>query len=67
MTLSRMRTPLVLTAGAIAAAVGGHLLFGDAAQVIDGFSIDSRTVQRGDLFIALRGDRFDGAASPNSR
>jgi UDP-N-acetylmuramoyl-tripeptide--D-alanyl-D-alanine ligase len=62
MTLSRMRTPLVLTAGAIAAAVGGHLLIGDAAQVIDGFSIDSRTVQRGDLFIALRGDRFDGAA-----
>jgi UDP-N-acetylmuramoyl-tripeptide--D-alanyl-D-alanine ligase len=62
MTLSRMRTPLVLTAGAIAAAVGGHLLFGDAAQVIAGFSIDSRTVQRGDLFIALRGDRFDGAA-----
>ena len=62
MTSSRMRTPLVLTAGAIAAAVGGHLLMGDAAQVIDGFSIDSRTVQRGDLFIALRGDRFDGAA-----
>jgi UDP-N-acetylmuramoyl-tripeptide--D-alanyl-D-alanine ligase len=62
MTVSGMRTPLVLTAGAIAAAVGGHLLFGDAARVIDGFSIDSRTVQRGDLFIALRGDRFDGAA-----
>src|SRR5918995_868563 len=60
--VSRMRTPLVLTAGAIAAAVGGHLLFGDASQVIDGFSIDSRTVQRGDLFIAIRGDRFDGAA-----
>jgi UDP-N-acetylmuramoyl-tripeptide--D-alanyl-D-alanine ligase len=52
----------VLSAGAIAAAVGGHLLIGDAAQVIDGFSIDSRTVQRGDLFIALRGERFDGAA-----
>jgi UDP-N-acetylmuramoyl-tripeptide--D-alanyl-D-alanine ligase len=62
MTSSRMRTPLVLTAGAIAAAVGGHLLMGDAAQVVEGFSIDSRTLRRGDLFIALRGDRFDGAA-----
>jgi UDP-N-acetylmuramoyl-tripeptide--D-alanyl-D-alanine ligase len=62
MTVGRMRTPLVLTAGAIAAAVGGHVLFGDAAQIVDGFSIDSRTLRRGDLFIALRGDRFDGAA-----
>jgi UDP-N-acetylmuramoyl-tripeptide--D-alanyl-D-alanine ligase len=56
-----MRVPLVLTAGAVAAAVGGQLLGGDPSQAIDGFSIDSRTVRRGDLFIAIRGDRFDGA------
>jgi UDP-N-acetylmuramoyl-tripeptide--D-alanyl-D-alanine ligase len=60
--MGALRAPLVLTAGAVAAAVGGHLLSGDAAQVIDGFSIDSRTVQRGDLFIAIRGERLDGAS-----
>ena len=54
--------PIVLTAGAVAAAVGGQLLGGDAARVVDGFSIDSRAVRRGDLFIAIRGDRYDGAA-----
>jgi UDP-N-acetylmuramoyl-tripeptide--D-alanyl-D-alanine ligase len=52
----------VLTAGAVAAAVGGQLLGGDATQVVQGFSIDSRTVRRGDLFIAIKGDRLDGAA-----
>jgi UDP-N-acetylmuramoyl-tripeptide--D-alanyl-D-alanine ligase len=57
-----LRAPIVLTAGAVAAAVSGQLLRGDAAQVIDSFSIDSRTLRRGDLFIAIRGDRFDGAA-----
>ncbi len=56
------RAPLVLTAGAIAAAVGGQLLSGNAAQLFDGFSIDSRTTRRGDLFIAIRGERLDGAA-----
>lgn len=59
--MAGFRAPLVLTAGAVAAAVGGQLLGGDASQVIEGFSIDSRTAQRGDLFIAIRGDRFDGA------
>jgi len=57
-----IRAPLVLTAGAVAAAVSGHLLGGNPAQVIGGFSIDSRTVQRGQLFIAIRGDCFDGAS-----
>jgi UDP-N-acetylmuramoyl-tripeptide--D-alanyl-D-alanine ligase len=59
--MAGIRAPLVLTAGAVAAAVSGHLLAGDATQVIEGFSIDSRTVRRGDLFIAIRGERFDGA------
>ena len=44
----------------IAAACGGRLVSGDAALVVDGFSIDSRTLAAGDLFIALRGERFDG-------
>jgi UDP-N-acetylmuramoyl-tripeptide--D-alanyl-D-alanine ligase len=49
-------TPL-WTADELSAATGGRLR-GDVAA--SGVSIDSRTVARGDLFIALRGDNFDG-------
>jgi UDP-N-acetylmuramoyl-tripeptide--D-alanyl-D-alanine ligase len=42
-----------LTAAAIATATGGRLLAGDADRVIDGFSIDSRTLEIGDLFFAI--------------
>jgi UDP-N-acetylmuramoyl-tripeptide--D-alanyl-D-alanine ligase len=38
----------------------GTLLQGEAQQQVQGFSTDSRTVQDGDVFIALRGERFDG-------
>ncbi len=38
--------------------VEGELL-GDDVQ-LSGFSIDSRTLQPGDLYIAVKGDRFDG-------
>jgi len=34
-------------------------LHGDDVQ-LSGFSIDTRTLQAGDLYIAIRGDRFDG-------
>ena len=33
-----------------------------ADREVGGFSIDTRTIQAGDLFIAIRGDRFDGNA-----
>ena len=56
------RAPLVLTAGDIVAATGGRLLAGDPDCVVEGFSIDSRTLKPGDLFFAIRGDRFDGGA-----
>ena len=33
---------------------------GGATAVASGYSIDSRTIQRGDLFFAVHGERFDG-------
>lgn len=60
----------VLTAGLVAEATGGRLIAGDAGRVFDLVSTDSRTLaeilRRGEsagaLFIALKGDRFDGHA-----
>lgn len=40
-------------------ATGGKLLFGDS-NGIRGISIDSRTIKEGELFVALKGARFDG-------
>ena len=54
--------PLVLTAGAVAAAMDATLLTGHPEERIDGFSIDSRTLSPGDLFFAIRGQRLDGHA-----
>ncbi len=41
-------------------AVGGRLLAGDAAAMVPGVSIDTRTLKPGDLFVAIRGDVLDG-------
>lgn len=38
----------------------GVLLWGDPQQQVCGVSTDSRTVQAGELFVALRGERVDG-------
>ena len=51
-----------LTAAWVAAAMSGSMVAGDPAREFAGVSIDSRTVKAGDLFIAIRGERFDGAA-----
>jgi UDP-N-acetylmuramoyl-tripeptide--D-alanyl-D-alanine ligase len=56
---------MVLTAAMIANATGG-VVTGDATRVVDGFAIDSRTLQPGDLFFAIvaarDGHDFVGAA-----
>jgi UDP-N-acetylmuramoyl-tripeptide--D-alanyl-D-alanine ligase len=44
----------------VAAITGGQILHNGADVAISGFSTDSRTLQAGDLFIPLRGERFDG-------
>jgi len=52
----------VLTAGIVTQATGGRLAAGRADQTFESVSTDSRTIGAGALFIALRGDRFDGHA-----
>ena len=56
------REELTLTLGAIAAAVAGALAGNQHDRAVAGFSIDTRTLQPGELFFAIRGDRFDGHA-----
>ena len=51
-----------MTLGWIAEAVGGTWQGGGAGASVGEVVTDSRTLQSGDLFIALRGPRFDGHA-----
>jgi UDP-N-acetylmuramoyl-tripeptide--D-alanyl-D-alanine ligase len=53
---------VVLSAGFVADASGGRLTAGAPDRVFDAVSIDTRTLGPGSLFIALRGERFDGHA-----
>jgi UDP-N-acetylmuramoyl-tripeptide--D-alanyl-D-alanine ligase len=49
-----------LTLREVADAVGGELTGDPAAVVTGAVTVDSRTVARGDLFVALPGERVDG-------
>ncbi|WP_257099129.1 UDP-N-acetylmuramoylalanyl-D-glutamyl-2,6-diaminopimelate--D-alanyl-D-alanine ligase [Pseudovibrio flavus] len=42
-----------------AVAIGGELM-GQPGQLINGISIDSRSISEGDAFFAIKGDRMDG-------
>jgi UDP-N-acetylmuramoyl-tripeptide--D-alanyl-D-alanine ligase len=57
MVMSALR----LTAAWVAAQMGGTLTFGDASREFGDVSIDSRTLKAGDLFVAIRGEQFNGA------
>src|SRR5438132_9011235 len=50
-----------LTAALVASAAGGAVVAGDPGRTFDGVSIDTRTLKAGELFFAIRGERFDGA------
>jgi len=52
---------LAVTAQTIAELAGGRL-FGDGGATVTGVAIDTRRLQRGDLFVALRGEHADGHA-----
>jgi UDP-N-acetylmuramoyl-tripeptide--D-alanyl-D-alanine ligase len=51
---------MTLTIADIAEATGGRLLSGDGADAVSGVSINTRTLVAGELFFAIRGERFDG-------
>src|SRR5687767_12834677 len=57
-----MATPFDLTAGWLATASGGTLVSGDPDAVVTGISIDTRTLQNGALYVAIKGERLDGHA-----
>src|SRR5437870_7946518 len=57
-SIVRLMNPTTLSQ--IAKLAGGSLSFGDGTIVIDKISTDSRTLKRGQLFVALRGENFDG-------
>jgi UDP-N-acetylmuramoyl-tripeptide--D-alanyl-D-alanine ligase len=43
-------------------ATGGRLLQGDPKTSFSGLSTDTRTIKRGEIFLALKGEHFDGHA-----
>ncbi len=49
-----------LSAAEIAAVTGGRVISGDPAHRIERWSIDTRSLHPGDLFVAIRGERFEG-------
>jgi UDP-N-acetylmuramoyl-tripeptide--D-alanyl-D-alanine ligase len=51
---------VALTVGLVAEATGGTVAQGSATPAFTGVSIDTRTIQPGMLFVAIRGERLDG-------
>jgi len=51
---------ITLSAAELAAVTGGRLLAGDPERRVGRLTIDSRALAAGDLFVAIRGARFDG-------
>jgi UDP-N-acetylmuramoyl-tripeptide--D-alanyl-D-alanine ligase len=49
-----------LSISQIAEFAGARLEAGDGSVIVKKISTDSRTIKRGDLFVALRGENFDG-------
>ena len=59
---ARSTRELALSASVVAGAMSGRLVSGRPDDPVRGLSIDSRTLVPGDLFVAIRGERFDGHA-----
>lgn len=50
----------MLTVKDILIATKGKLLFGDQNDMVTGLSTDTRRLKKDELFVAIKGDRFDG-------
>ena len=50
----------IFTVKEVISAVDGNILMGDSSIKIYGVSTDTRKINSGDLFIALKGENFDG-------
>ncbi|MCD6186432.1 MAG: UDP-N-acetylmuramoyl-tripeptide--D-alanyl-D-alanine ligase [Deltaproteobacteria bacterium] len=55
-----MVKPVTWHSSHIIEAVRGELLYGDPEYSFAGISIDSRTISQGDLFVAIKGQNYDG-------
>lgn len=53
---------VAFTAELVAQATAGRLVAGQASTAFTSVSIDTRTIERGALFVAIRGERVDGHA-----
>ncbi len=51
---------MAFTLGEITEAVGGTLLAGAGSRRVSGVSTDTRHIRRNQLFVAVKGDNFDG-------
>jgi len=49
-----------MTISELADLCGGNLVAGDPAREIPGLSTDSRAIEKGQIFLALKGEHFDG-------
>jgi UDP-N-acetylmuramoyl-tripeptide--D-alanyl-D-alanine ligase len=56
-----MAPKIRLTAEWVAAAMGGAVARGGEQTEFSGVSIDTRTLRAGELYVGIRGERFDGA------
>jgi len=56
-----MAPEIRLTADWVAAAMAGTIVEGDGRREFAGVSIDTRTLPAGAVYVAIRGERFDGA------
>ena len=50
----------MFTVKEISSAIDGRILLGENETEIYGVSTDTRKISKGDLFIALRGEKYDG-------
>ena len=51
---------VLLTAAQAASAMAGSLIAGPGSAAVSGFSIDTRTLRAGEVYIAIIGERLDG-------